>query len=126
MESSKPRKQRYFRFNAAMHLRQHFVHAHVDKELRARLGTARRSAPVRKGDKVLLMRGSRKGHSGKVVEVDLHILKVYVEGVTHRNAKGIDKPYPLDPSNLLLLEGEFMKDRLAMIQRSPKAGQKKQ
>ena len=72
------------------------------------------------------MRGDRKGHSGKVMDVDLSALKVYVEGVTHRNAKGVENPIPLDPSNLLLLEGEFSKNRLAMIQRSPKAGQKKQ
>ena len=124
-DSIQPRKQRKFRYTAPMHERKKMVAVHLGKELRARLGTARRSAPVHKGDKVLLMRGSRKGHSGKVVEVDLSLLKVYVEGVTHRNAKGIDKPYPLDPSNLLLLEGEFMKNRLAMIQRSPKAGQQK-
>lgn len=126
MENSiQPRKQRKFRYNAPMHLRMKMVGVHVSKELAAKLGTARRSVAVHKGDKVLLMRGQKKGHTGKVMEVDLAILKVYVEGVTRRNSKGVEKPYPVDPSNLLLLEGEFAKDRLSMIQRSPKQAAKK-
>jgi hypothetical protein len=30
---------------------------------------------------------------------------------------------PLDPSNLLILEGDFTKDRLSMVQRSGRAKQ---
>jgi len=116
--SKQPRKQRKFRFNAPMHERKRMVSAHVSKELRAKLSTKRRSVPVHKGDKVLLMRGSRKGHTGKILEVDLSTLKVYIEGVTQRNAKGVEQLAPVDPSNLMILEGEFAKDRLAMIQRS--------
>ncbi len=124
MENSiQPRKQRKFRYNAPMHQRRKMVAVHLSKELKAKLGTKRRSAPVHKGDRVKLMRGERRGHTGKVVEVHLADLKVYVEGYTQKNAKGIEKLMPVDPSNLLLLEGEFTKDRLAMIQRS---GKKKQ
>ena len=119
-DSIQPRKQRKFRYNAPLHLRRKMVAVHVSKELAARLSTGRRSVPVHKGDKVKLMRGEHKGHTGKVTEVDLSRLKVFVEGASRRNSKGIEKPYPLDPSNLLLLEGEFVKDRLAMIQRSAK------
>jgi len=125
MENSiQPRKQRKFRYNAPLHLRKKMVGVHVSKELRAKLGTARRSVPAHRGDKVKLMRGSKKGHIGKVLEVELHDLKVYVEGVTQRNAKGVEKLMPVDPSNLLLLEGEFTKDRLEMIQRSKKIAKK--
>jgi len=125
MENSiQPRKQRKFRYSAPLHLRRKMVAAHLSKELAAKLGTARRSASVRRGDKVKLMRGEKKGHTGKVLEVDLHRLKVYVEGVTQRNAKGVEKLMPVEPSNLLLLEGEFAKDRLEMIQRSKKAAKK--
>lgn len=119
--SVKPRKQRKFRYAAPLHLRRKMVGVHVSKELRAKLGTARRSVPVRKGDRVKIMRGDRKGHAGRVLEVMLTDLKVYVEGVTRRNAKGIEKPVPVEPSNLLLMDGEFAKDRLAMLQRSPAA-----
>ena len=122
--SKQPRKQRKFRYNAPMHERKKMVSAHVSKELRAKLSTKRRSVPVHKGDKVLLMRGSAKGHTGKILEVDLSTLKVYIEGVTQRNAKGVEQLAPTDPSNLMILEGEFTKDRLAMIQRSGKTGMK--
>ena len=40
--SAKPRIQRLFRFTAPMHQRQHFMHAHVDKELRKKMGLNRR------------------------------------------------------------------------------------
>lgn len=121
MENSiQPRKQRKFRYNAPLHLRRKMMGVHLSKELRAKLSTKRRSVPVRKGDKVKLMRGERKGHTGKVLEVMLSDLKVYVEGVTQRNSKGVEKPMPIDPSNLLLLEGDFSKDRLEMLQRSGK------
>jgi len=121
--STKPRSQRKFRYEAPLHLRRKMVAVHVSKELRAKLATLRRSVPVHKGDKVKLMRGERKGLVGKVVEVKLATLKVYVEGLTQRNAKGVEKLMPVDPSNLLLMDGEFSKDRLAMVQRS---GKKKQ
>jgi large subunit ribosomal protein L24 len=124
MENSiQPRKQRKFRYNAPMHQRKKMVAVHVSKELKAKLGTARRSVPAHKGDRVKVMRGERKGLTGKILEVELNDLKVYVEGYTQKNAKGIEKLMPVDPSNLLLLEGEFSKDRLEMIQRS---GKKKQ
>lgn len=129
MENSiQPRKQRKFRYNAPLHLRKKMVAVHVGKELAAKLSTKRRSVPARKGDKVLVMRGEHKGHTGKILKVSLSDLKVYVEGVSQRNAKGVEQLKPVDPSNLLIVEGEFVKDRLAMIQRSGKAaaGTKKQ
>ena len=125
MEDSKqPRKQRKFRFNAPMHLRKKMVAVHVSKELRAKLSTKRRSVSAHKGDRVKVMRGSHKGKAGKILEVSLNDLKVYVEGVSQRNAKGVEQLSPIDPSNLLLMEGEFTKDRLAMIQRSGKNAKK--
>jgi large subunit ribosomal protein L24 len=96
------------------------VAVHISKELRAKLGTARRSIQAHKGDKVKILRGDHKGHTGKIFEVDIANLKVYVEGATSRTAKGVEKLVQLDPSNLVLLEGEFVKDRLAAVNRSPK------
>jgi large subunit ribosomal protein L24 len=119
-KSKQPRKQRKFRHTAPLHLRKKMVAVHLSKELRAKLGTKRRSIPVRKGDKVKLMRGQRKGHTGKVLEVALDDLKVYVEGYTQKNAKGIEKPAPIDPSNLLLVDGDFTNDRLKALERSGK------
>jgi large subunit ribosomal protein L24 len=117
-ESIQPRKQRKFRYNAPMHARRKMVSVHLSKELRAKLGTGKRNIAVRKGDRVKVMCGERKSHAGKVMEVDLSTLKIYVEGASERNAKGVEKLVPIDPSNLMLIEGDFSKDRLAAIQRS--------
>lgn len=124
MDSIQPRKQRKYRYNAPLHHRKKMVSVHLSKELRAKLATAKRNAPVHRGDKVKLMRGEKRGHTGKVIEVDLANLKVYVEGVSQRTAKGVEKLAPVDPSNLMIIEGEFAKDRLEMVQRSGKAAQK--
>jgi large subunit ribosomal protein L24 len=115
------RKQRKFRYTAPNHQRRKMVFVHIGKELRAKLSTSRRSIQPRKGDKVKILRGDHKGHVGKIFEVDLSILKIYVEGANSRTAKGVEKLVPIDPSNLVILEGEFVKDRLAAVNRSPKA-----
>ncbi len=125
MDSIQPRKQRKYRYNAPLHHRKKMVSVHLSKELRAKLSTKKRNAPVHRGDKVKLMRGEKRGHTGKVIEVDLADLKVYVEGVSQRTAKGVEKLVPIDPSNLMIVEGEFAADRLAMVQRSGKAAQAK-
>jgi len=114
------RKQRKFRYTAPNHMRRKMVFVHIGRELRAKLGTARRSIQPRKGDKVKILRGDHKGHSGKIFEVDLSTLKIYVEGANSRTAKGVEKLVPIDPSSLVILEGEFVKDRLAAVNRSPK------
>ena len=120
------RKQRKYRYTAPNHLRRKMVFVHLGKELRAKLGTARRSIQPRKGDKVKVLRGDHKGHIGKISDVDLSTLKIYVEGAHTRTAKGVEKLVPLDPSNLAILEGEFVKDRLAAINRSKKVAAQKQ
>jgi len=104
-----PRKQRRFRFRAPLHVRHKLVAAHVSKELQKELG--KRSLPVRKGDKVRVMRGKFRGHEGTVVRVDLRRYKVFVEGVQRQNAKGQDVMIPLDPSNLMIIEADMSDER---------------
>jgi len=115
------RRQRKYRYTAPNHMRRKMVFVHIGKELRAKLGTARRSIQPRKGDKVKVLRGDHRGHTGKIFEVDFSTLKIYVEGANSRTAKGVEKLVALDPSNLVILEGEFVKDRLAALNRSPKS-----
>ena len=115
------RRQRKYRYTAPNHLRRKMVFVHIGKELRAKLGTTRRSIQAHKGDKVKILRGDHKGHTGKIFEVDLSTLKIYIEGANARTAKGVEKLVPIDPSSLVILEGEFVKDRLATVGRSPKA-----
>ena len=64
VKSKQPRKQRKYRYNAPLHIRQKFVGAHLSRELRKKYG--KRSASLRKGDNVKIMRGQFRNKSGKV------------------------------------------------------------
>jgi len=104
-----PRKQRKLQANAPLHRRQKMVAAHLSPELRKELKT--RSLPVRKGDTVRIMRGKFRGKEGKVTDVDLTRCRVYVEGITVRKADGTERPYPIHPSNLLIIDVDRSDER---------------
>lgn len=100
IQSALPRKQRKFRYNAPLHVRQKWVHVHLSKDLRAK--NKKRNIGVRKGDTVKVMRGKFKGKSGKVIHVRLDHPFVHVEGVVLKKQTGKEVPVNMDPSNLLI------------------------
>lgn len=59
---------------------------------------------MRKGDKVKILRGQFKGQSAKIERVDLKKSKVYAEGIGFAKRDGSRSLYPIDPSNLILIE----------------------
>ncbi len=124
IESGKPRKQRIFRYSAPMHLRQHMVNAHISKQLSEKLGIKKRSIAVRKGDTVMVMKGSSKGKSGKVSDVDLKRYTITVNGVVRKNAKGKELPIPINASNVYITEldesDKLRKEKLESFKRSVK------
>lgn len=61
-----------------------------------------RSLPIRKGDTVLIRRGEFKRHEGKVTEVDVKKLRIYVEGVTRERADGTSVRIPIRPWNVIV------------------------
>ena len=97
-----PRKQRKKLYNAPLHLRQKLVSAHLSKELRK--AKKKRSLPLRKGDKVKVMRGKFKGKIGKVTRVELNSLKAFVEGILLKKQAGKEVMAPIEPSNLMITE----------------------
>lgn len=101
-ESRQPRKQRKALFNAPLHRRQKLVSAPLSPELRKKYGVRR--LPVRKGDKVRIMRGDFKGHENTVVRVDLKRMVIYVDGVTIKKADGTPVFRPIHPSNVMIVE----------------------
>jgi large subunit ribosomal protein L24 len=109
--SSKPRKQRLFRYTAPMHERQKFAHAHISKELAAKLGIKKRSTGVRRGDTVKVMSGRNRGKSGKVLSVDLGRSVLFVEGIVKKNARGKEKQVPIATSNVYITDMD-MSDKL--------------
>ena len=107
----KPDTERKKRYNAKLHKKKDFLHVHVSKDLRKKLKINTRSLLIHKGDKVKVMRGFARGKAGKVTRVNYIKVKVYVEGVTKRTARGKEVALGIDPSNLLLLETEMTKER---------------
>ncbi|MBI5635666.1 50S ribosomal protein L24 [Candidatus Micrarchaeota archaeon] len=102
MNSRQPRKQRLFRYHAPLHVRQRFVRAHLSKELRKKLG--KRSVRIHSGDGVKIIRGSFKGVSGKVTEVDLKKSIVFVDNCKRKKASGKEFLAPLALSKLVVVE----------------------
>lgn len=102
LKTKQPRKQRKFLYTAPLHLRQKIMSATLSTELRQKYGF--RAIPIRKGDKVRIMRGDFRGHEGKVVEVDLKRYRIYVEGVTVKKVNGTEVFYPVHPSNVMITE----------------------
>ncbi|MEB3780326.1 MAG: 50S ribosomal protein L24 [Desulfurococcales archaeon] len=100
--SRKPKKQRKAYYNAPLHVRQKLVSAPLSHELREKYGV--KSLPVRKGDKVRIMRGDFKGHEGEVVEVDLKRYALKIDGVTIKKADGTPVFRPIHPSNVMIVE----------------------
>ena len=86
--SGQPRKQRRFRFNADLHERQHFLHAHVDKALKKKLGIKKNAVQISKGDIVKVVSGSKKGATGKVTRVSLRSGRILIDSLMKKNAKG--------------------------------------
>ena len=77
--SRQPRKQRKYLANAPLHIKHKFMSSNLSKELRKKYG--KRSFPLRKDDKVRIMRGEYKKKTGKILTVDLKKLKVLIDGI---------------------------------------------
>ncbi|HLC79031.1 MAG TPA: 50S ribosomal protein L24 [archaeon] len=101
--SSKPRRQRKWRYDKPLHISYKDFSAHLSKELRSELG--KRSIEVRKGDTVKVMRGDSKviGKGGKVTQVLRNKRMVLVEGIIAKKSNGTERFIPLRPSKLLIV-----------------------
>lgn len=100
--SKKPKKQRKYRDNAPLHKKQKLMGCHLSKELRKKHNV--RAVQLRKGDKVRIMRGSFRGKTGKVDDVNLKKLKATITGIEVSKKDGSKvKPY-IHPSNMMIIE----------------------
>ena len=100
--STQVRKQRKYRYNAPLHLRSSFLHANLSKPLREKYAT--RAVRVKTGDKVKIMKGKFAKIEGKVESVDVKKSKIYVEKAENLKKDGSKTRYPIDPSNVVILE----------------------
>lgn len=102
LSSKQPRKQRKYRYNAPLHKRGKMIRSILSKDLRSK--HKKRTLSLRKGDKVRILRGQYKNTIGKVEKVSLKNYKVYVEGAGRKKLDGKTARYPIDPSNVIIID----------------------
>ena len=100
--SVQPRKQRKYRYDAPLHIRQKFMNVHLSPELRKKHSL--RNIQLRKGDKVKVIVGDFKKKEGKVERINLKREKVFVSGVEKIKKDGTKLLVGLSPSNLMITE----------------------
>jgi|SRR3989344_4899656 len=100
--SIRPGKQRKYRAKAPLHIKRKLLSSHLSKELKQKY--KRRSFPLRKGDKVKVMRGQFTGTIGEIEKIDFGKMKILVKGAEFKAKAGAaPRKYPLDASNLLIV-----------------------
>lgn len=63
-----------------------------------------RNVKIKKDDKIKIVRGQFKGKIGNVKMVMTKKSKVFVENIQNVKNDGTKTYYPLDPSNLIIIE----------------------
>lgn len=100
--SKKARKQRKFAANAPLHIKHKFLSAALSETLKEK--HKKNSIPVKKGDKVRIMRGSFKKKTGAVSKVDMKNTRIYIEGIEVTKKNGTKTQVALHPSNVEITE----------------------
>lgn len=115
--SKQPRKQRKYIINLPIHRVKDVMHSMLSKDLKEK----KNSIPIRKGDKVKIMRGQFKKKTGTVDKVLNKKMKVYIDVAKMTKKDGSSVYYPIHPSNLQITEiaGEDKK-RKKILERSKK------
>jgi len=101
-KSTKPAKQRKYRYNAPKHVKGKFLNSHIAKTLRSTIKS--RSIRVRTGDLVKIFRGQFRGKNGRVERVDLENERIYIAGIELQKKDGSKTPYPIHASKILIQE----------------------
>ncbi len=105
----KPDTERKRYFQDPIHLRRKRMHVHLSPELRKVCG--KRAILIRSGDKVKIMRGQYKGQERIVARVDYKYYRVYLQGLSRKNARGEERLIPFHPSNLMLVSPVMTEER---------------
>lgn len=115
--SKQSRKQRKYRINAPLHTRHKFLNAHLSKSLREKYG--KRNLPLRKGDEVLVMRGSFKNKKAKISSINLKKLRITLENIQRSKKDGTKVNVYFHPSKIQIQSLNLEdKKRLAILNKS--------
>ncbi|MFP4111634.1 MAG: 50S ribosomal protein L24 [Candidatus Woesearchaeota archaeon] len=122
--SKKPSKQIKYRANAPLHIKRKMLSAHLSKELRQKY--EKRSMPVRKGDKVIVQRGTHKGKEGSIDSVDTKRECVNISGIDFVKKNGSKAFYPIKITNIMIKDLDMSdKKRKKIVERKEKAKSEK-
>merc|ERR1712038_231799 len=112
-------KNRKRHFSAPSHIRRTLMSAPLSKELRQKYGV--RSMPIRKDDKVQVLRGHYKGQQvGKVVQCYRKKYVVYIERIQREKTNGATVYVGIHPSKVCIVKLKMDKDRKNIIDRRAK------
>ena len=120
--SKQTRKQRKYQFNAPDHTASKMMGSHLSPELRTEYST--RSARVRTGDKVKIMRGRFAKESGKVERIDVRRSKVFLTKIEIVKKDGTKALVGFNPSNLMITDLNI-EDKKRMNKKKTAEGEKK-
>src|SRR3989344_6822633 len=107
--SKKPSKQRKYRANAPLSIKRKFLSVHLSKDLIKKYKT--RNVIVSKNDKVKITRWQFRGKTGKILNVITKKSKVFIEGIENVKKDGTKAYYPMEPSNLVIIEPDLTDKR---------------
>ncbi len=125
-ESTQPRRQRKYRYNAPIHIKRKFLSVNLTKDLRVEFGT--RNVIPRKSDRVKVLRGSHKGVESKISDVDVKKGIIYLDGIENTRGEGNKSRIPFKPSNLQIVDldtsDKRRKDKLKSLKETRKENDK--
>ena len=96
-----PRKQRKRLYTQPLHKSRKQMGSHLSMELREKYKWLR-TLPIHKGDTVKVVRGSFKGHIGKVATINSKSGLISVEKATIAKVDGTQIARELHPSNVII------------------------
>lgn len=94
--------------------------ARLSKELREKYKI--KSLPVRKGDRVKILRGDFKKLEGEVLEVNPKEQTITVQGANITKSDGSQVNRPIHPSNVMLIKLVEDKERIGSLVRRSESG----
>ncbi|MBW3013128.1 50S ribosomal protein L24 [Candidatus Woesearchaeota archaeon] len=121
--SAQVRKQRKYRHNAPIHIRNKFMGCHLAKELADK--HKRKTLPLRVGDRLRIMRVKFKKNDAKVERIDVKRNKIFLEKIRLTKKDGSETAVPLNPSNLMIISLN-MDDKLRMKEKKVQEKKKKE
>mmetsp|Transcript_1103 Transcript_1103/g.2417 ORF Transcript_1103/g.2417 Transcript_1103/m.2417 type:complete len:127 (+) Transcript_1103:1498-1878(+) len=116
--SASKRKNRKRNFSSDSNKRRGLMSATLSDILRKNYKI--RSIPIRKDDFVRIIRGDKKGQSGKVIQCRRRNFKVLIEKITNHTKNNLNAFIPLSPSNLVIEKLSMTNDRKLFIYQKKK------